>query len=58
MSQFGSQVIAVPLTVVYAGGVTFILFKAVDALIGLRVDIEEESMGLDLTQHGESTYNE
>jgi len=37
---------------------TFIILKIVDAVIGLRVDQEEESIGLDLSQHGESAYNE
>ena len=42
-----------------AGGVgTFIILKIVDAVIGLRVDQEDESVGLDLSQHGESAYNE
>lgn len=56
--QFGSQAIAVLFTAVYAGIATLILFKIVDVLVGLRVDIEEEHTGLDLTQHGESAYNE
>ena len=32
--------------------------KAIDATIGLRVDQEDESAGLDLSQHGERAYNE
>jgi Amt family ammonium transporter len=32
--------------------------KIISATIGLRVTQEEESMGLDLTQHGERAYNE
>ncbi len=56
--QFGSQALAVVVTAVFAGLVTFILFKLVDAFIGLRVDIEDESIGLDLTQHGERAYSE
>jgi len=41
-----------------SGAGTFIILKIVDAVIGLRVDQEEESIGLDLSQHGESAYNE
>ena len=37
---------------------TFILFKIVDAVVGLRVDSENGSIGLDLTQHGERAYSE
>ena len=33
--------------------VTFILAKAVDVTIGLRVKEEEEYVGLDISQHGE-----
>ena len=58
LSQFGNQVIGVLFTVVFAGLATFILLKIVDKLIGLRVDIEDESVGLDLTQHGERAYSE
>jgi Amt family ammonium transporter len=58
LAQFGHQVIGVLFTAVFAGGITFILLKIVDALVGLRVDIEDESIGLDLTQHGERAYSE
>jgi ammonium transporter, Amt family len=58
LHQFGNQALAVLFTAVFAGTMTFILFKLVDALIGLRVDVEDESLGLDLTQHGERAYSE
>jgi Amt family ammonium transporter len=32
--------------------------KVVNALVGLRVSEEDETLGLDLTQHGESAYND
>ena len=57
-AQFGHQAMAVVFTAVFAGVVTLILFKVVDALVGLRVDSETESLGLDLTQHGERAYSE
>ncbi|HEY1787365.1 MAG TPA: ammonium transporter [Verrucomicrobiae bacterium] len=56
--QLGDQAIAVVFTAAYAGIITLILFKIVDACVGLRVDIEDESIGLDLTQHGERAYSE
>jgi len=56
--QFGHQAVAVVFTAAFAGVVTLILFKVVDALVGLRVDGETESLGLDLTQHGERAYSE
>jgi Amt family ammonium transporter len=36
---------------------TYILLKAIDAIIGLRVTKEEEVTGLDLTQHNEVAYS-
>jgi len=56
--QFLNQLKAVLFTVALAGIATFIILKIVDGVIGLRVDQEEESVGLDLTQHGERAYNE
>jgi ammonium transporter, Amt family len=56
--QFTRQLQGVLVTLVLSGGVTFLLLKFVNALVGLRVNEEDESLGLDLTQHGESAYNE
>ena len=57
-AQFFNQAIGVIFTAVFAGGVSFILLKLVDKLVGLRVHIEDEDAGLDLTQHGERAYTE
>jgi len=43
-------------TVVYSAVVSFLLFKLVDKLVGLRVSEHEERVGLDLTQHKEAGY--
>jgi Amt family ammonium transporter len=56
-SQLVNQFMAVLITWVLAGGLTFIFAKVVDALVGLRVNEEQEREGLDLSQHGESGYN-
>ncbi len=56
--QFINQLIGVAFTVVLAAVGTFFIVKGVDATIGLRVDQEDESVGLDLSQHGERAYNE
>ncbi len=37
--------------------VSFIAYKIVDLLIGLRVSEEEERQGLDISSHGETAYN-
>jgi Amt family ammonium transporter len=57
-AQFFNQAIGVIFTAVFAGGASFILLKLVDKLVGLRVHIEDEDAGLDLTQHGERAYTE
>jgi Amt family ammonium transporter len=41
---------------VWSGVVSFIAFKLVDIVIGLRVPEDEEREGLDITSHGESAY--
>jgi Amt family ammonium transporter len=56
--QFFNQFIGVAFTVAFAAAGTFLIVKVVDAAIGLRVDQEDESVGLDLSQHGERAYNE
>jgi len=43
--------------VIYTAIVTFIILKVLDAVMGLRVTEEEESVGLDLAQHNERGYN-
>ncbi len=55
--QMIPQIKGVVATIVLAAVVTFVLLKVLDAVMGLRVTVEEESMGLDLSQHGESGYN-
>jgi len=50
------QVVYLIVCIVYALVVTWILYKVVDALVGMRVDKESELIGLDLTQHNESAY--
>ncbi|MDA8240390.1 MAG: ammonium transporter [Nitrospiraceae bacterium] len=55
--QLLTQCIAVGVTVVYTGTVTFIVFRIVKAVVGLRVDEEAEMTGLDESIHGERAYN-
>lgn len=56
--QFVNQFIGVAATAALGGVATFIIVKIVSATVGLRVDQEDESVGLDLSQHGERAYNE
>ena len=55
--QFTIQLIAVLVTVAYTAIVTYIIFMIIKVTIGLRVTPEEESTGLDETEHGERAYN-
>jgi ammonium transporter, Amt family len=57
-SQFVRQLEAVLFTAALAAAASWILLRLVDALVGLRVDVEDESAGLDLTQHGERAYTD
>ncbi len=53
---FFVQVLLVIVAVTYAVAVTWVLFKLIDALVGMRVERKDELIGLDLTQHNESAY--
>ena len=55
--QVWVQLIGVTATVIYSGVVSFVILKGVDALVGLRVADDEETEGLDLSQHDERGYN-
>jgi len=55
--QVMNQIIGVAVAWVIAIVGTFIILKVVDAIVGLRVSPEEETMGLDLSQHGEEGYS-
>ncbi len=55
--QLWKQTEGVLATIVYAGIVTFVLAKLLDATLGLRVGEDEERSGLDLSAHGETGYD-
>jgi len=57
-SQFLNQLKGVVFTMAFAGIGTYLLLKVVDLCCGLRISEDEESLGLDLSQHGESAYND
>ncbi len=52
-----AQLKAVGLCVIWTSVVAFVLFKLIDMTMGLRVSVDEERQGLDLTSHGERAYN-
>ena len=55
--QVTTQIIAVVVTLVWTGIVSVIIYKVVDAVVGLRVSEEYEREGLDTTEHGERAYS-
>ena len=55
--QVGVQLAGVAATLVWSGVFTWILLKATDALVGMRVAHEEETEGLDTVLHNEQGYN-
>jgi Amt family ammonium transporter len=56
--QFLNQAMGGLFTAVFAGVSTYLIYRLVDALVGMRVEKEDEFTGLDITQHGESAYSE
>ncbi len=55
-AQFMIQVKACLVTILYCGVVTWVICFVVDKTMGLRANAEEETIGLDLSQHHERAY--
>ena len=56
-AQLGIQAMAVLVTIVFVFIGTLIILAVVDAIMGLRVNEEDERIGLDLSQHDEKAYS-
>lgn len=56
MEQFGRQAISVVIAFTYSFGVTFIIAKVLDMVMGIRVTETAEREGLDLSLHEEQAY--
>lgn len=54
---FGAQVLTVVVVGLFSAIGTFVILKLVDRFVGLRVQPEEERMGLDISQHNERAYS-
>jgi len=54
--QLPVQLAGIAAVWVFAFGMTWIIGKVVNAMVGLRVSSQEESVGLDISQHGERAY--
>ena len=56
-AQLGIQFLGIAVTMVYSFTVTYVIAKALNASIGLRVQPMEEEVGLDISSHGERSYS-
>lgn len=57
IKQVGIQAFSILICVVWTSIVAYLAFLIADKTTGLRVDVEQEREGLDITYHGESAYN-
>ena len=57
VGQVAVQSLGVVATLAYSGIISFVILKIVDGMVGLRVADDEETEGLDLSQHDERGYN-
>jgi Amt family ammonium transporter len=57
LGLLGEQALANGVTIVYSFIVTYLIMLALKATIGIRVTDEEENMGLDAVEHGETAYH-
>ena len=55
--QLFAQCKGIVITMIWSGVISFVILKVLDVTIGLRVNAQEETEGLDITQHGEQGYN-
>ena len=56
-TQLGVQFLGVAATVIWCAIVSWFLLRILDMSLGLRVEEDQEAQGLDLTEHGETSYN-
>lgn len=55
-NQLWIQIVATVATIAFSAIMTWILFKIVDRIVGIRASAESESVGLDISEHGEIAY--
>ena len=54
--QFMIQLISVVVTMAYSFVGTFVIFKVIDIVMGLRLKEKDENIGVDLSEHNERAY--
>ncbi|HKH51255.1 MAG TPA: ammonium transporter [Mycobacterium sp.] len=57
-AQLGKQSLGAPVVGAYAFAVSYVLAKVIDRVMGFRVSPEDETTGVDFTQHAETAYAE
>jgi len=57
MDQVGVQALAVGVTILWSAFFSYLILKALDLLIGLRVTKDQEQQGLDIATHEETGYH-
>jgi Amt family ammonium transporter len=55
-AQLGIQAMAVAATIVYSGTMSFVLLKLISLIVPLRSTVDDEEVGIDLSNHGEEAY--
>jgi ammonium transporter, Amt family len=56
-AQLGDQVLAALAAPAYAFGVTYLLLRVIGAVMPLRASERDETLGMDVVQHGEEAYS-
>jgi Amt family ammonium transporter len=56
-SQVWVQFVGVAATIIWCAAASWVILKVVDAAVGLRVNRDEETEGLDIVLHDETGYN-
>lgn len=54
--QLWVQFVTVLVAIVFSAAGTYIIYKICDFILGMRVELRDENIGLDLTQHHEAAY--
>ena len=58
LAQLGVQALGIAATALWCALVTWVVLRLLDATLGLRVNDEQETEGLDLASHGERSYSD
>ena len=56
-NQILIQLFGIAVTIVWSGFISYLLFKLINKFIGIRVNQEAETGGLDINQHDQQGYN-